>query len=139
MTATPSEAELADIPFEMRGDSFTLPVLRLYNTDMDKVSKELAVRVGQAPDFFRNAPVVIDLHHLKSTEQSVDFPLLVGLLRGHGMIPVGVRNGSDEQLRIASALDLAVLADQRIPRPPRSEARPPPPAPKPQPRQEPPP
>lgn len=144
MTATPSEAELAEIPFELRGDSFTLPVLRLYNIDMDKVSKELAIRVGQAPEFFRNAPVVIDLYHLKGMQQTVDFPLLVGLLRGHGMIPVGVRNGSEEQLRIASALDLAVLADQRMPRPPRPEARSaaparPPPVARPEPKVEPPP
>jgi septum site-determining protein MinC len=41
----------------------------------------------------------------------VQFPLLVGLLRGYGMIPVGVRGGDANQNEAAEAMELAILGD----------------------------
>jgi len=97
--------------FEMKAAAFTLPVLRLLALDMDAVAEELAARVEQAPGFFRNTPVVVDLGALTEAEDAVDFPQLVGLLRGLGMIPVGVRGGNAEQHQAAQAMELAILAD----------------------------
>lgn len=97
--------------FELKAAAFTLPVLRLLALDMDAVADELAPRVEQAPGFFRNTPVVIDLSALSAAEDAVDFPQLVGLLRGLGMIPVGVRGGNAEQHQAARAMELAILAD----------------------------
>jgi len=39
--------------------------------------------------------------------------MIVGMLRGHGMIPVGVRGASDEQKVQALALELAVMPSAR--------------------------
>jgi septum site-determining protein MinC len=78
---------------------------------MEAVGDQLGAKVEQAPDFFHNAPVVIDLQALNGSDGGVEFPLLVGLLRGYGMIPVGVRGGTKTQNEAAEAMELAILGD----------------------------
>ncbi|MEA3276402.1 MAG: septum site-determining protein MinC [Pseudomonadota bacterium] len=97
--------------FELKAAAFTLPVIRLLGVDMDAVAEQLGTKVDQAPDFFRNTPVVIDLSELPAGTGDVEFPLLVGLLRGYGMIPVGVRGGNAAQNGAAEAMELAILGD----------------------------
>ncbi len=109
-----SPEPLSDPVFELKAGTFTLPVLRLFGSDMDAVAEQLEVKVSQAPDFFRNAPVVLDLKDLRAGEGAVEFPLLVGLLRGYGMIPVGIRGGTAAQNRAATAMELAILADSLV-------------------------
>jgi len=109
--------------FELKAAGFTLPIFRLLASDMEAVADQLATRVGQAPDFFRNTPVVIDLGGFPKQGEEVEFPLLVGLLRGYGMIPFGVRGGSKAQQRAAEAMELAVLGDSHT-RPARAHPEP---------------
>jgi len=123
MSANPKENLISMEPqFELKAGSFTLPLLRLLGTDMDAVAQQLGEKVDQAGDFFQHAPVVIDLAGLAGTEVDVEFPLLVGLMRGYGMIPVGVRGGSPAQNAAAEAMELAVLGDSRAQA--RAESRP---------------
>jgi len=100
--------------FELKAATFTLPLIRLLGVDMDAVAKHLGAKVDQAPDFFHNTPVVIDLSALPSDTGDVQFPLLVGLLRGYGMIPVGVRGGDATQNEAAEAMELAILGDAYV-------------------------
>ena len=100
--------------FELKAAGFTLPVIRLLGLDMDAVAEQLGTKVEQAPDFFRNTPVVIDLTGLTEAAGEVQFPLLVGLLRGYGMIPFGVRGGSQAQHTAAEAMELAILGDALV-------------------------
>lgn len=102
------QTDSKDPQFELKAGSFTLPLLRLLGTDMDAAAQQLAAKVEQAGDFFRNTPVVIDLN---AVESDLEFPLLVGLMRGYGMVPVGVRGGSPEQNLAAEAMELAILGD----------------------------
>lgn len=99
--------------FELKAGNFTLPLMRLLSTDMDSVAEELAAKVKQVPDFFRNTPIVIDLGVLSDKKSILDFALLVGQLRGHGMIPIGVRGGNNAQNEAAFALELAILSESR--------------------------
>lgn len=101
----------ADPAIELRAASFTLPMLRLLRHGLDAVETELLPRVEQAPEFFRHAPVVIDLTGLLEPEASVDFPRLVGLMRGLDMLPVGVRGGSAAHRDAARAMELAILSE----------------------------
>jgi septum site-determining protein MinC len=111
--------EQPDVPaqFELKAGSFTLPLLRLLGTDMDAVAHQLGDTVAKAGGFFHNAPVVIDLKEVAGQAEDVEFPLLVGLMRGHGMIPVGVRGGTPAQNAAAEAMELAVLSDGQARRP----------------------
>ncbi len=121
MSVNLSEEAAQLAAFELKGSTFTLPLLKLLVSDMALVSDRLAEKVQQAPDFFHNTPVIIDLQSLASEDTGIDFPLLVGLLRGHGMIPIGVRGGNDAQNEAAQAMELAILADGR---PRKSEQHP---------------
>jgi septum site-determining protein MinC len=112
----PAGAADANNAFELKAATFTLPVIRLLGLDMDAVEAQLQPKVEQAPGFFRNTPVVIDLAELSDVDGEVGFPQLVGLLRGLGMIPVGVRGGSVAQNEAAKAMELAILGDATRPR-----------------------
>jgi len=98
-------------PFELKAAAITLPLLRLFDPDMDRIGDLLARKIDQAPDFFHNAPIVIDLSALKHGDATVDFALLVGLIRGMGMIPVGVQGGNELQNEAAEMLELAILGN----------------------------
>jgi septum site-determining protein MinC len=97
--------------FELKAAGFTLPVIRLLGGNMEAVAEQLGAKVEQAPEFFRNTPVVIDLSAIPPEAGAVEFPLLVGLLRGYGMIPFGVRGGTKSQNAAAEAMELAILSD----------------------------
>jgi septum site-determining protein MinC len=97
--------------FELKAGTFTLPLLRLLGNDMDAVAEQLAEKVSEAEGFFHNAPIVIDLKEVAQADQRVEFPLLVGLMRGHGMIPIGVRGGSKSQNAAAETMELAILSE----------------------------
>jgi len=108
---SPRSATDTSPTFELKAAGFTLPVMRLLAAEMELVAEQLGAKVEQAPDFFRNTPVVIDLTAFPVGAGEVEFPLLVGLLRGYGMIPFGVRGGTKAQTRAAEAMELAILGD----------------------------
>ena len=110
-TAHRAGASSASPAFELKAAGFTLPVIRLLRLDLDAVEAELVPKVRQAPGFFEHTPVVIELSALPAGEEDVGFARLIGLLRGLGMIPVGVRGGSGAQHEAAKAMQLAILAD----------------------------
>ncbi|MEW6039070.1 MAG: septum site-determining protein MinC [Pseudomonadota bacterium] len=100
-----------DTPFEIRAGSFNLPVLKLTSDSADAIAHLLAARVQQAPDFFRHAPVILDLHELAGRDHVPDFDALLQVLRGSGLTPVGVRGGNAEQNAAADAAGLALLSE----------------------------
>ncbi len=99
---------------KLKAGAFTLPLLRLLGTDMDAVANELSAKAEQTPQFFRDTPVVIDLKSLSQPDASVEFPILVGLLRGYGMIPVGIWGGTKSQNAAARGMELAILPDALV-------------------------
>jgi septum site-determining protein MinC len=109
MSVTAPEYRAEQASFELKATTFTLPTLRLFAGDLAALSAFLEPKIAQAPGFFRNAPVVVDLTHLP-TEVALDFPLLVGVLRGLGMLPIGVRGGSTAHRETAQLMDLAILS-----------------------------
>lgn len=118
--------------FELKGSMLTLTVLHLWQWNLDAVAAQLMEKVRQAPDFFRNVPLVIDLEAVQQAGAGVDFAELVALLRRCGFIPVAVRNGTPEQEASAAAAGLGSLPKGKSERAPRTSAAtqpaPPPPA-----------
>lgn len=108
MSVTAPKGQAEQAAFELRATTFTLPTLRLFGADLAELSRFLETKIRQAPEFFRNAPVVVDLSRLP--EVALDFPLLVGLLRGQGLLPIGVRGGSEQHRETARLMDLAILS-----------------------------
>lgn len=115
-------------PFDMKAGQFHLPTLVLRESDAGQLDAFLAQQVARSPAFFDQAPVAIDLTSLAGRERFADLPLVVGMLRGHGMIPVGVRGATAEQREQALALELAIMPAGRKTRadaPPVPVAEPP--------------
>ncbi len=93
---------------ELRSGSYTLPTLRLFDSDVDQIQQQLKEKIDQAPSFFINSPVVLDLQELKQTE--LDLKHLVKEISDLKMCVSGVRGGSPELHALASECGLAVLA-----------------------------
>lgn len=110
VTAEIQSSSSETLSFELKGTNFTLPVLKMLEADMDAISRGLADKIAEAPQFFEDAPVVIDVQALQGKLTSVDFALLVGLLRRHRLIPVGISGGDTEQNELSAAMELAVLS-----------------------------
>ncbi|HSW16274.1 MAG TPA: septum site-determining protein MinC [Ramlibacter sp.] len=120
--------------FEIKSANLPLVSLLLKSGDAVALAQELQARFGDAPDFFDNDPLVIDLAPLQLRGDSsvndvtteLDFPALMTLLRGFRVMPVAVRGGTPAQMQAALAAGLAPAADV-APAPRRAD--PPPPAP----------
>ena len=107
------KGNLAESPLiELKSSSFTLPILKLFGNDLAVIGEQLNRTVKQAPDFFRNTPIVMDLSPLAEKSQQVEFAGVVSLCRDLGMVPIGVRGGSQAHNRSAEALGMAILADR---------------------------
>ncbi len=82
-----------DGPFQLRGNSFTMMVLKVNDPASPDFFTQLAVKVRQAPNFFRNAPVVLDFEELTEDTPRFDIAALVTNLRALYLLPVGFRGG----------------------------------------------
>ncbi len=122
-----SDARAGAAPFELKGSLFTLTVFQLWHSDLDAIEHQLRRKIEQAPAFFQNIPVVIDLADLKGG--TPDFAALSGLLRRHGLIPVGIRNARAAIQETAVLAGLPVLRDSREAMPSKVAQPPPEPAP----------
>ncbi len=101
------------LPFELKGSLFTLTVMHLFHLDHAVIERHLLDKVKQAPGFFNNTPVVIDLEGMTEPKQAIDFERLYALLRKNGLIPVGIRNGSPEYQEAALLAGLPMLPERR--------------------------
>lgn len=111
MSAKPRSAPVKSA-IELRSGKLTVPVLRLRVADVAEVVAELEAKIGQAPEFFRNAPLMIELNDL-AAGSAVDLVALMGGLRALGMVPIGVRGGDEEQHQAATSAGLVVFAEGR--------------------------
>ncbi|KAA0676674.1 septum site-determining protein MinC [Roseomonas genomospecies 6] len=82
-----------DGPFQLRGNSFTMMVLKVSDPASPDFFTQLAVKVRQAPNFFRNAPVVLDFEDLTEETPRFDIAALVTNLRALYLLPVGFQGG----------------------------------------------
>jgi septum site-determining protein MinC len=96
--------------FGLKGNLLTLTVMHLFQTEPQAIRQQLASTVAATPKFFTNMPIVIDLQHLATHEHPIDFLAISTLLREHGLIPVGVSNGTAEQLQAAYLAGLGTLS-----------------------------
>jgi septum site-determining protein MinC len=92
----PAATELKSAPFQLRGGSAMVMVLRLVDPARSDFGEQLAAKVAQAPDFYRDAPVILDLETLARwpAPPNVDFAALRGAIADAGLVCVGVQNGT---------------------------------------------
>ena len=100
--------------FEIKSANLPLVALLLKSPDLDALSRELAARFGDIPDFFDNDPLVVELSALAGNDAAIDFAALISLLRSYRVAPITVRGGNPAQMEAAQAAGLLAAPDARI-------------------------
>jgi septum site-determining protein MinC len=115
VAAVRSHAEGRQIPFQLRGALQTVLALRLLAPDDPDFIPLLVDKIAHSPDFFRNAPLVLDVGAIAG-QPPLDLGLLAEHLRQHRLQPVGIQNGTDAWNEAAVAAGLAVFGAGSPPR-----------------------
>ena len=97
--------------FDLKSASLPVVAVLLKTTDAAQFAADLAERVADAPGFFDNDPVLIDLAPVREAEAPIDFAAIAAALREHNTLPVAVRGGSPAQMEAARAAGLAAAPD----------------------------
>ncbi len=97
---------------QIRGASYTLLVLAIPDPKDQTFYSRLADKIGQAPNFFRFAPVVVDLKDLADAPP-FNMAEMGRRLRQHSLIPIGVQNGTPEQNKVAVDAGWTVFREGR--------------------------
>ncbi len=96
---------------EFKSSSLTTPVLALYNNDQKIIAAQLQAKIDEAPSFFKNAPVLFDLNEIRKKKQELDLTALTEMVRDKGLIPIGIRGGTEEHKKTALELNIAAFSD----------------------------
>lgn len=94
--------------FQLKGSMLAITVLELAQNDLERLDRQLAVKVEQAPDFFNNTPLVLALDKLPA-DSDLDLPALIALCRKQGLRTLALRAGDPQIIEAAGVLDLPVL------------------------------
>jgi len=93
---------------EFKSISLSVPVLILINNNIAHIEHQLKEKISQAPEFFKNSPLLIDLHELNAHDLPIDTQQIIQILRKHKFFPIGIRGGSDSQNQDAIKLQVPV-------------------------------
>jgi septum site-determining protein MinC len=93
---------------EFKSSSFNIPVLVLNSDSLTEIKKELIEKKAQAPDFFKNSPLIIDLN--LTVTQYLSIESLVQILRPLQFFPIGIQGGTSKQHEGAANIGLPVLS-----------------------------
>lgn len=91
---------------EFKSTSFSVPVLVISSLDLKQIELLLKEKIAQAPDFFNNSPLIIDLEEINRQKKNIDFSGLIKCLQSNKFIPIGLSGGNDKQNSLALELNI---------------------------------
>lgn len=94
--------------FQLKASFSPCTILQILRNDLDIFEKQLQEKVQQAPNFFQGFPILLDLENIK-TQGTLDFFKIKKILHDQGLIPLGIRNGNEEQISSAFSAGLPLL------------------------------
>ena len=92
--------------FDLKRTTFPLLSLVLRTTDLAELRDEFQARLGDAPEFFDQDLLVLNLSAVQREENDLDFAGLLALLRGYDLLPIGAHGGSAAQMAAAAQAGL---------------------------------
>lgn len=100
---------MSQTPIEFKGSSFTLSVVHLHHHEPEVIRQALQDKIDQAPDFLKNAPVVLNVAALSG---DVNWKQLQQAVLATGLRIVGVSGCKNDALkRMVIRAGLPVLAE----------------------------
>lgn len=106
-------AAVSALPLQVRGRSFTAVVLRLTGAADQAFYQALNSLMRQAPHFFVNAPLVLDLEQAGTLQLKGDFVKVVREMRARRLSVIGIQNGTPDQGTAAFGAGLITLQGGR--------------------------
>jgi len=110
MSTDPQRKPYTPPVLEFKSSTFFVPVLILYNNDLPAIEQVLQEKIRQAPDFFKNSPLVFDVQALNKHNYDLDIVALIDFLRKLGLFPIGIRGGNEQQNNQARELFITIDA-----------------------------
>jgi septum site-determining protein MinC len=101
------------MPLQVRSRSFTAVVLRVSGAPDARFYASLDALMRQAPHFFVNAPLVLDVEQATDLQLKGDFVKLVRELRARRLSPIAIQNASADQGIAAFGAGLIMLQGGR--------------------------
>ncbi len=100
---------MIDISFQLKGSVITVVVLELHSYHAETFTAELKAKIDDAPQFFVNSPVLINLDKLVEFEGITTLQPLVASCQDLGLLPVGFAAVPEDLRAVAQATGLALL------------------------------
>lgn len=92
---------------EFKSSAFNIPALILHSYKIAEIKQQLQEKISQAPDFFKNSPLLIDLQQLNKQQADIDIRNLVKTLRGLHFLPIAISGANPKQNATAIELGIA--------------------------------
>ncbi|WP_394754699.1 septum site-determining protein MinC [Crenothrix sp.] len=96
---------------EFKSGSFSVPTLILSGNDLHLIEQQLQEKIKLAPEFFKNSPVVIDLKEITKQNIALDVAAITEITRKYGLLPIGIRGGSQQQNKDSLELRIPVYSN----------------------------
>jgi len=93
---------------EFKSTSLNVPVLLLSDNNLTSIAQQLQEKINQAPEFFKNSPLLIDFQKLTNQNLALSVTELTDLVRHLGLMPIGIRGGNEQQTAESLAINLPV-------------------------------
>ncbi|MGR9053613.1 MAG: septum site-determining protein MinC, partial [Gammaproteobacteria bacterium] len=106
MSTEPQHTQYQKPAIEFKSSTFSVPVLVLATAELTVIEHQLKEKIKQAPEFFKNTPVLLDVQELNKQQLELDIPLTIQLLRDLALLPIGIRGGTQEQIDTALNLNI---------------------------------
>lgn len=100
--------------YDIKSADLPLVAFQLKSADLQAVDRALQAQLAESPGFFDQDPVLIDLDTLAEDAGAIDFPILIGMLRQHGLQPLAIKTSQPGWLQAARAAGLVQADDARI-------------------------
>ena len=94
--------------FQLKADLVPMTVIKLTRTDLSSIQRQLVQTIEKAPNYFNNAPILIDIGAIER-QSDLKISSLIDLLKEKQMVPVAIRGANDATTTLAHALGLATL------------------------------
>ena len=93
---------------DFKSSAFNIPALVLHSEKIADIKQQLQEKIAQTPDFFKNSPLLVDLHELSKRQAEIDIRNLVKTLRNLHFLPIAISGATDKQNAAAIELGIAI-------------------------------